>query len=237
MNILENELEFLGDKIIEKDKLKEIIKKNYPHYKDSSINWVIYKLVKKNIITKLNNHEYIKGYLKEYKYKWFGDASFDLINKFKKEFGDINIAVYETNLLNEWINHLISRNIVIVEVEKYFVKDIFRYIQNIYPNTLLNPSNDDLYLYKDTMIIVNSLVTQAPINKNEKTIKIEKLFVDLFTKDIINEFISEVEKEEVIRSITKNYVINETTILAYSKRRKNYNTIKQILNDIKKGED
>lgn len=198
---------------------------------------MIYKLNKKKVITKLNDREYILGFLKEYKYKGFSDVNLDLTSKFREEFNDINIAVYESFILNEWINHLISRNIVIVEVEKYFTKDIFRYVQNIYSNTLFNPTNDDLYSYKDAIIIVNPLVTQAPVNKKDKTIKIEKLIVDLFTNDIINEFISEAEKEDVIRSIIKNYVVNEKTILAYSKRRGNYDAIKHLLGDIKRNED
>lgn len=233
MNLLQKELKSIDDNIIESDKLKEIIKRTYPHYKDSSINWVIYKLIKNKIITKLNNREYIIGYLKEYKYDGLSDASRNLIDIFKNSFSDINIVVFETFMLNEWINHLISRNIVIVEVEKYFVNDIFRYIQNIYPNTRLNPSHEDLYLYKDITIVVNSLVTQAPINKNDKTVKIEKLIVDLFTKDIINEFISENEKKEVIRSMIKNYVVNDKTIFAYTKRRKNYDIVKEVLDYIK----
>lgn len=234
MNLLEKEIKNINETIIKKDELKEIIKKHYPHYKDSSINWLIYRLNEKQIITKLNNREYILGFLKEYQYKEFSDISRDLIKKFKSDFADINIVVYETFMLNEWINHLISRNIVIVEVEKYFIKDIFRYIQNIYSKTLFNPTKDDLYLYKDTMIIVNPLVTQAPINKSDKTIKIEKLIVDLFTSDSINEFISEKEKEDVIKSIIKNYVVNEKTILAYAKRRRNYDTLKYLLDDIKR---
>lgn len=237
MNLLEKEIKNLNETIIEKDKLKEIIKKHYPHYIDTSINWVIYELNRKRIITRLNNREYILGFLKEYKYEGLSDISLDLIERFKKEFNEINIVVYETFILNEWINHLVSRNIVIVEVEKYFIKDIFRYIQNINSHTLFNPSKDDLYLYKDAKIIVNPLVTQAPINKKDKTIKIEKLIVDLFTSDSINGFISEAEKESVIRSIIKKYVVNEQTILAYAKRRKNYDALKDLLDKVKRNED
>lgn len=82
MNLLEKELEILDDNIIRRNKLKEIIKRNYPHYKEVSINWVIYKLVKNKVITKLNNNEYIIGYLKEFKYEKISDTSLDLINKF-----------------------------------------------------------------------------------------------------------------------------------------------------------
>lgn len=237
MDILEKEIKNLAGPIIKKERLEEIIKRHYKYYKESSINWVIYKLNKKHVITKLNNNEYMLGFLKEYKYEDFSEISLDLIKRFKKEFDDINIVVYETFMLNEWLNQLVSRNIIIVEVEKYFIKDIFRYIQNIYPNILFKPTNEDLFLYKDAIIIINPLITQAPVNKKDKTIKIEKLIVDLFSNDIINEFISEREKEDIVKSIINNYVVNETTVFAYSKRRRTYETLKDLFDEIKRNEE
>lgn len=220
--------------LIKKIDLYKVVKGFFPSYNESSLRWVIHGLIQKGIITKISSDIFIKGHKKKYI-----PSNSSLLKKRVKEliiskFPNVKIAIYESSQLNEWVNHQVGRNIVFVEAEKYFLVDVFKYInKSLSITTLLNPSKEDLYLYDGEMVVVTSLITQAPLNSQNKEIKIEKLIVDFFSKDLIAEFVNDSEKEEVISSMFRSYAINEKKILAYAKRRNNFQRVKEFLEYIK----
>lgn len=237
MMTIEERLSSFGDnQQLDKNDLYQLIRTFYPNYKDNSIRWVIYRLVRKGIISKLDSNMYIIGKKNTYQQQETSDERQKIIQALDRAFPNLRMVVYESTLLNEWVNHQIARKVIFIEIEKYFINDVFRYIYDKFPTkTLLNPDKADLYMYDGELIIVTQLVSQAPINPKKKDIKIEKLIVDLYTKDLITEFINEDEKEDVIESIFKTYPVNIKTIYAYSKRRKNLITIKEIISNHKPG--
>ncbi|MDD3122462.1 MAG: hypothetical protein PHC62_02980 [Candidatus Izemoplasmatales bacterium] len=236
MTIEEKLLSSDNNKVLDRDDLYQLIRTFYPNYKDTSIRWVIYRLVKNGIISKLDQTKYIIGKTKYYHQQETGDERDKIIHALDQAFPNIRMAVFESTLLNEWVNHQIARKIIFIETEKYFINDVFRYVYNTFPiKTLLNPNNEDLYMYDGELIIVTQLISQAPINQKKKDIKIEKLIVDLYTKDLITEFINEDEKEDVIESIFKTYPVNIKTVYAYAKRRNNLNIIKEVISNYKPG--
>lgn len=236
MTIEERLLSLDNNQILSRDDLYQLIRTFYPNYKDNSIRWVIYRLVREGIISKLDSTKYIIGKKNTYQQQETSDERDTIISALDQAFPNIRMVVYESTLLNEWVNHQIARKVIFIETEKYFVKDVFRYIYNTFPTkTLFNPNKEDIYMYDGELIIVTQLVSQAPINQKKKDIKIEKLIVDLYTKDLITEFINEDEKEDVIDTIFKTYPVNIKTIYAYSRRRKNLNTIKEVISNNKLG--
>ena len=236
MTIEEKLLSLDNNQILNRNDLQQLIRMFYPNYKDSSIRWVIYRLVREGIISKLDSTKYIIGQKNTYQQQETSDERDKIVQALDQAFPNIRIVVYESTLLNEWVNHQIARKVIFIETEKYFIKDVFRYVYNTFPTkTLLNPNKEDLYMYDGDLIIVTQLISQAPINSKKKDIKIEKLIVDLYTKDLITEFINEDEKEDVIENIFKTYPVNIKTIYAYSKRRKNLNTIKEVISNYKLG--
>lgn len=233
MNLVEREIKNINEKIVSKQTLINVIKKENPNYKESSIRWTIYKLIKQGVITQLGNNTYYNGKLKSYRSNSESSLIKDIKLVLSKTFSNISYVIYETKILNEWVNHQISRNIIFVEVEKFFMKDVFRVVQKNYSNTLFNPKANDYYMYQGDLVIISGLVTQAPIDNDSKSIKLEKLIVDFYTKDLINDFITDEEKEEVIHDMFKTYKINKKTILAYAKRRNNYDKVSNVLEIIK----
>ncbi|MGI6210728.1 MAG: DUF6577 family protein [Bacilli bacterium] len=232
MKAIKKDITNLKKKIITKETLKIIIRKNKPLYKDTSIRWTIYKLVSEGVISKVDNNLYYLGKLKKYTPKNFSALRNKIKNKLEASLKDIRFIIYESTNLNEWVNHQISKNVIFVEVEKYFMMDVFRLIQEFHNNVLFSPSVDEFYLYQGDLVVVNQLITQAPINNQTREMKLEKLIVDFYTKDLINEFINDSEKENIIYSILSTYQINRKTILAYAKRRNNYAKIKDVLEQI-----
>ncbi|MFA5235887.1 MAG: DUF6577 family protein [Bacilli bacterium] len=234
---IEERLLLLKDKpSINRDELYQLIRQQHPNYKDASLRWVIYGLVKKGLVSKINHNQYLIGRANIFRQKNSSDQRNRIVDYLNKKYPNIRIAVYESTLLNEWVNHQIARNLIFVETEKYFMNDVFRSIYEKFAGkAILNPNKEDLNMYNDELVIVKPLASQAPINQKTREIKIEKLIVDLYTKDLINEFISEDEKEDVIQDIFKKYLVNQKTIFAYAKRRNNTDLLKKILSSYELG--
>jgi hypothetical protein len=228
---IEEKLSNLKDHdILERDRLYEFIREVYPRYTDSSIRWVIYDLVKKGFITKLDPTRYMIGQSDTYHQKNASDERHRIVDELNQAFPDIRIVVFESTLLNEWVNHQIARKVIFIEVERYFVKDVFRMMHERYPQkVILDANKEQLYMYGGELIIITRLISQAPVDQQTRDIKIEKLLVDLYTKDLIAEFVNEDEKDDMIESIFKTYPVNVKTVYAYAKRRGNIDRIKEAI--------
>ena len=226
------ELETYKD-IIPKTKLIEIIKQETNYDKDASIRWVIYQLVKEGLITKLDSKNYIKGHLKKYNPSYGSEIKLKIEKLLKNVFPELTVVVYESTMLNEWLNHQVARNVTFVEVDKFYTQNVFQEIkQELHQTVLLNPKVDDYYTYAENdMVVIGNLITQAPKNKNSFNIRLEKLIVDLFSSDLITEFISHSEYENLLESLFKDYLINTKTLIAYAKRR---NLLQEVLKHVVK---
>lgn len=229
---IKSKLETYKD-IIPKIKLIEIIKQETNYDKDASIRWVIYQLVKEGLITKLDSKNYIKGHLKKYNPSYDSEIKLKIEKLLKNVFPELTIVVYESTMLNEWLNHQVARNVTFVEVDKFYTQNVFQEIkQELRQTVLLNPKVDDYYTYAENdMVVIGNLITQAPKNKNSFNIRLEKLIVDLFSSDLITEFISHSEYENLLESLFKDYLINTKTLIAYAKRR---NLLQEVLKHIAK---
>lgn len=212
---------FENSKYILKEDLVDYIKKSTDYEKDSSIRWVIHELVKSGNITKVDSKHYYKGVLKDYSPKVETKKKKLLKKIISERYPELDIVIYETNIFNEWINHQLSRNVIFVEVEKIYMEDVFTYLRDHMTNKiLLNPTTENYYLYaEDDIVIVSSLVSRAPMNKESYEIKAEKLIVDLFSSDLVSKLISQSEYATIIDNIFRMYKVNIKTVYSYAKRR------------------
>ena len=212
---------FENSKYILKEDLVDYIKKSTDYEKDSSIRWVIHELVKSGEVTKVDSKHYYKGVLKDYSPKVETKKKKLLKKLISERYPELDIVIYESNIFNEWINHQISQNVIFVEVEKFYMEDVFTYLRDHITNKiLLKPTTEEYYLYsEDDIVIVSSLVSRAPMNKKSYEIKAEKLIVDLFSSDLVSKLISQSEYATIIDNIFRMYKVNIKTVYSYAKRR------------------
>lgn len=134
-----------------------------------------------------------------------------------------NFIVYESTLLNLFLNHLIANSTVIVEVEKDLLEQIYWLLKDEgFKNVLLKPDENENYIYNPFNgegVIVKSLVSKSPINKKEHKTTIEKLVVDIVIDKTINMFFEEAEKKDVVSNIFEKYAIKFDSVRNYAKRR------------------
>ena len=218
---------------IKREELVKMIKEESNYMNESSIRWTIYDLVHSKQITKIDSKHFIKGYLHTYKVVRCSEQRKEVENKIKQYYPYIDTIIYESNLLNEWVNHQISKNVVFVQVEKDFTDYIYRMLkEKTKLNILLKPDKKEFYLNdENNSVVITNLITQSPKVKNTYNIKIEKLIVDLYSKDLITEFISMNEYESVIEQIYRSYVVNSKTLLGYAKRRNVEDKVFQAIKD------
>lgn len=81
----------------------------------------------------------------------------------------VQFTVFETVLMNEFLNHLIAQNTVFIQVEKESSIYVFRFFQNQgIQNVMYKPGKKDFNLYwaKDC-VIVTDMISEAPFLSNE----------------------------------------------------------------------
>ncbi len=212
---------FKGFTYISRDDLKKYIRNKTNYEKESSIRWVIYHLVKNKKITKVNQHYFFNGYLKEFAPISFNKTKGKIEKVLKDKYPLLDIVIYESSILNEWLNHQISKNIIFVQTEKIYSEYVFDALkENLHNQVLFYPSikDFDTYAENDT-IIVSNFVTRCPQRTSGYDVRLEKLIVDIFSSDLISEFFSQSEYSNIISNIFGQYKIDTKTLVSYAKRR------------------
>ncbi len=229
-----NEKNINDYEILEKEDIVLEIKEEAPEYGESSIRWKLFQLQKDKKITKIDADHYIKQNIQVFLTNLVSDYAISLKDKLKREFKNIRFIIYESIILNEWLNHQLRRNTIFIEVERFYSESFFQYLKTkIAVPLLFEPSWHDFTLYSgEITVVVQNLVTQSPIDKQNHRPKIEKLLVDLLSKDLLSLMISDEDRMMMIKEIATTYLINPKTARAYAKRRKNEETLIKVLKTV-----
>jgi hypothetical protein len=181
---------------------------------------LIKKLIEDGIITKICNNQYkIVNKRKYHIYREY-DNTKDLINLLKEIRYDY--IIYNITFLNEWLNQLIGKNTIFIEVDKKYVNSIYELlVDNEYKNVLVNPSMQEIEKYSlSDLIIIKPLYSRSPINRKEKSFTLEKIIVDLFVDDILKKYYSTSELPWIYKQMFKEYAIDEYSLNTYLTRRR-----------------
>lgn len=209
-----------GTRILRSD-LKEWILADHPDYRDSSIGWVIYDLVRSGMIGKAGPSLFLKG-RKEYVPPAPSPDQKKILHFLDGNFPSLRIIVYDSSLLNEWAVHLLSQNQILVETEKWAGETVFEAIRNdLSSPCLFHPDPEEFRRYAvPNGILIRDLVSQAPSRPRSRALRLEKLMVDLFADPLLKSWIPESDLPAVFESMAGRYAIDFKTVMAYAKRRK-----------------
>ena len=144
-----------------------------------------------------------------------------------KEYKDIKTIVWSTNILNEFTQHYIMNNYIVVETERFAVEMILTLLKEklmkkytIVTERMYN-ENKNVFLNNENLIIVKFLNSRAPLDKNKDGIlepTLEKIMIDLY-KDKLYEFVQGKELERIYTNIFDSYSINLKKLYSYAKDR------------------
>lgn len=157
----------------------------------------------------------------QYKYQ-YSELSKDVAKVILEAHPYLAFSVFEIVQLNEFVNHQLVHNIVFVSVESDLGDFVFDTLKTKYPGkVLLNPTVDIFHRYwYDGMIVIEKMVTEAPRKKNRLwATRLEKLLVDLLADSLLKNSISETEYPGIYVNAFQKYVIDESSLFRYAKRR------------------
>jgi len=204
--------------------------------KKSTVNWRIHKLVEKGIIQRVGRGKYRLGEQKEFHPK-VNQSIKSLYTILKNEYPYLDIVIWTTEWISQWMLHIPGTNKTIIEVEKGTEDSVFYFLSDIRKNVFLNPSRDILDKYAQenkNQIIIKNLVTDAPLQKiNSLRIPaLEKIIVDLILDvGILSEYQGR-DLESIIENAYQFHSIQEDKLLRYANRRRKREFVEQFIKNI-----
>lgn len=153
-----------------------------------------------------------------------------LADYLKVNYPKVDFRIFEIVQLNDFLNHQIGRNVIFLFIEDDLGDFLFEGIRDRYNNNvLLNPTSNVFHQYwKEDMIVIEKLTTEAPKGKQEFWhTDLEKILVDIMADKLIADSFSESEYPLIYESAFNNFVIDESKMFRYAKRR----TVDQKIKD------
>lgn len=205
--------------------------------KRSTLDWRIYELKNLGVIQKVGRGIYSleKGQI----YIPSVDAALKrLFNKVQNKFPFLQVCVWNTKWLNEFMTHQPVRFYILIEVEKDGMEPLFYFLkEHTSKEVFLNPSASFLEKYathEQEFVLVTHLVTEAPAQEVEKTKvpTLEKMLVDIFSDDVIFASQQGQEMKTIFSNAFDKYLIDKPKLLRYAARRSKREELENYINSI-----
>ena len=212
------------------------LKQVRPNLSSGGYHWAIDQLIRQGAIVRKGYDEYCKahGTDRTVYSPAYSENAIHIMEKISAKFPYVTFTVFETSLLNRFLNHLIGNNIIFLQVEKESSIYIFRYLQEEgCPNLLYKPGVEELYLYwASGMVIITDLISEAPLRKDQPhAITLEKMLVDICADKLIASTFSKAELPDVFDQALESYAIDRTRMMRYARRRNKAMDINRYLQE------
>lgn len=211
-------------KTFTREDLLSLLRSDHPDLSENSFQWAIGGMLKAGMLTRVGYNTYVctnrnpqQAYSPDY-----SDQALAFMNQVAGQFPHVQFTVFESVLLNEFLNHLIAQNTIFLQVEKDAAIFVFRFLQDEgRRNILYKPSPKEFTLYwEKDCVVVTDLISEAPISADAPhSMCLEKLLVDLYCDKLISTIYSKAEYEDVITQAVAQYAIDRTKLLRYARRR------------------
>ena len=153
------------------------------------------------------------------------------------EFPFIELCIWNTRIINEFMQHQPGNFQLIIEVNKEAVQSVFYFLKELNYPVFLEPSVDIIEKYVPVdkeAIFIKPLVSEAPLQMvgNIPTITVEKLLVDLFCDVVIFAAQQGAELRVIFNEAFSKYTINQSRMLRYANRRRKKESFREYINTI-----
>ena len=220
-------------RIYPRKELISIMKNENSGMSDNSLIWMIGDLVKRGKLVHAGRDQYVLSDRKKDVYSpVYSQYAVDIKNRIAGKYPAIGFTVFESILLNEFLNHLIARNTIFIQTERDTSAFIFDFIrENIQPNVLYRPSEKEYSRYwQPDMIVVLDWTSQAPLNLTAPhDITAEKMLVDIYCDKTIRLTYSGSEYKSIVNAVYDRYNVDTVRLLRYAGRRNKTDKIKVFL--------
>lgn len=219
------------NKVFDKNRFRKAVRTVDPECSEAMVNWMLVTLRKKSILAKAGTGRY---YLlshdapskKTYHYP-HSQEYMEIEKHIVTSYPLVNFQMWELIQMNDFVNHQIAKNMIIVEVESMLVDTIYDKVHEKYPYAMVSPDINSFYKQRapETDIIVQKLISESPSPASGHSSPIEKLLVDLLSKKLSGQLIERSEYPRIFEDVFHKYIIDETKMFRYAKRRHLYDTL------------
>lgn len=226
--------EFKNNKTYSRQQLISSLQEIYPESTIGSYQWRLGEMLKEKGIKRTGYYQYMisdENDLPVYQPEYSRLAS-EIAEMVAGKYPHIAFTVFETVLMNEFLNHLVAQNTVFIQAEKDASPFIFRFLQdNGCENIMLKPSVKDFNLYwKKGTVVISNLISEAPLCTGKPhSIMMEKMLVDMYCDKLIRGTYSAAEYSSVVKQAFDRYQIDRIRMLRYARRRNKEKDIARIV--------
>jgi hypothetical protein len=204
------------------DDLRAYFKENNPEIPDATVRWRVHDLVRSSILHRVGRGLFQLGDAMLYRPE-LSSRSKKIGTFIRKNFPDVSFCAWNSDLLNEFAQHLSAYPFVLVDVERDVAESVYYQLKNNFSGVFLRPSEmliNDLLPDFRSPIIVRYLTTESPLNGEGglPLISLEKMLVDIFCDSEFT-FLAGSELRNIFINAFKKYTINENRLLRYADRK------------------
>ena len=210
---------------ISKDDLLVVLRKHYSSVSRSYAYRIISSLLNEGYLYKIDSSSFVTNTKITFDY----DLSLKDLSNHINTYGDY--LIYDSNILNRWINHLLGAVITFIEVDKDLMSLVYDELKaKGYNHILLNPSINEFHKYFDNELIIIRPLTKAYIESNHK-ISIERVIIQLFSDKILSTLYGDNELNNTLNEIFKTYNVNFGKLYHFARRKKIYSKLHDYLHN------
>ena len=208
----------------------EALRAETPTIGRSTIYDILNKLCQDGKLSRSSRGVYTSNVKKEYSYE-LSETARRVSATISKEYPLVDFQVWELYQMNEFVNHLISRNTVFVDAENILDETVFELLFSKYSHVLHRPYEGEYYKYAgDETIVVQQLISEAPTCYDDlHQAPLEKILVDLFSHGVVGKIINHSEYRAIYEDAFGKYRINQPKLFRYARRRGVEQTIKEFI--------
>lgn len=231
---LEEKIEdyFHKNSTLTKEVLVSYITSDFSELKLSTIDVYLSRLKRKGVIMNPSRGLYSLSGKQEFSPE-VGLKLTRLYNGIKKEYPYIEMCIWNTKWLNEFMRHQIFRFYVVIEVDKEVTESVFYTLKDRGRQVFLEPDAETFNLYvnnSEDVIILRSLISEAPLSYSDKVTvpTLEKLLVDM-TIDTELYGPQRAELESIYENAFQKYQVNKSKMNRYALRRNREQEVKRLV--------
>ena len=229
----ENIIKQFGNKIFSRNDLFEALRSENPELSYNSFKWIVAQLIEKKLIYRVDYNSYSQSENVSRIYiPLYSEGAKKIKQEIEEEYPLADFCIFESYLLNEFLNHQIANNTIVVQMEKELGGFLFDYLQEKYKGRVLyKPDQESLQRYwSENCIIIVDRISEAPKDKQKPhDMIIEKLLVDIFAEMVIRNLFSPSEYPDMVEMIMERYHVDNKKMLRYAKRRNAVDKISKYL--------
>lgn len=237
MSKLDEEIkDILADDIVmNRAYIFDIAKSVDPSFQETRLRYIMEKLMESGTIVRKGRNCYVKGNEenKETYRGMYSDRANELMQAMASHFPLLDFQVWELRWLNEFLNHLTGKNIIFLDTENSGCEFVYEELRDKYDGEILvKPNPEELYRYgKDGTIVISRLVTEAPKGAVKGSVPLEKIMVELEANKVLRSLINSAEVPDLIVQMYDSYLVDNSKLLRYARRRNKQDVMLEILGD------